>query len=273
MLLARSTHVLLKNILRPLKEPIIIFLYFYRFRPDRALKLLSQRRAARSQTNDMLVALCIDDDGTVVRVRAGTHDIDIFDQIFLMRDCAPPRRIDPQLIIDGGAHVGCSAISFARAFPRAQIIAVEADKNNYNLLKMNASAYKNISCVHGAIWRDSEPLIIENPESDPWDFRVAPLAGPECAPAVRGITIDELLTMSGKDQIDLLKLDIEGAEREVFLATCDSWLSSTLAIIIELHDRVQPGCSEAFFSAIDRFGFKVAHRSAYNITVVRHAPS
>ena len=51
--------------------------------------------------------------------------------------------------------------------------------------------------------------------------------------------------------IDLLKVDIEGAEKEVF-GTCD-WIGSVRCLVIELHDRFKPGCREAVSSATRGF--------------------
>ena len=54
----------------------------------------------------------------------------------------------------------------------------------------------------------------------------------------------------GLNSIDLLKIDIEGSEKEIFDLNCKGWLAATKAILIELHDRYVPGCSNAFFKAI-----------------------
>jgi FkbM family methyltransferase len=257
--------------LRPFLGQIKTALYFFRFRPDRAVRLVKKRQAALKPAPETLVELPIP--GAKVLVRAGTHDIDIFEQIFLMRDCAAPSTIHPELIIDGGAHIGCSAIWFALAFPNARIIAVEADKNNYDLLKRNVSAFKNITCVHGAIWGASGPVAIANPDQDPWGFTVRSVTDTSQASAIMGITIGDLLASSGENRIGLLKLDIEGAEREVFASRYESWLSATDAIMIELHDRYQPGCTESFFAAVNRFGFIPVKQSQHNVTVVRSAKS
>jgi hypothetical protein len=71
------------------------------------------------------------------------------------------------------------------------------------------------------------------------------------------------------ENIDLLKLDIEGAEREIFGASDLDWMARTNAIIIELHDRFRPGCEAAFFSAARRFGFEVTQRTTHNVLVQR----
>jgi hypothetical protein len=53
------------------------------------------------------------------------------------------------------------------------------------------------------------------------------------------------------DRVNLFKIDIEGAEYEVFSDPESSeWIASVDAIAIELHDRFRPGCSRAFFSRV-----------------------
>ena len=255
------------GLLRRHKRLIISGLYFARFRPDRALRNLLSKRAAEKLPRGARFAIEFGAKSPL-QLRAHTHDIDIFEQIFVLGDCYVPTKLSPQLIIDGGAHIGCSAITFAQAFPAARIIAVELDRANYELLKVNVAPYDRITCIHGAIWSHQGPLNIHNPLDDPWAFRVGEphkLGGS----VVEGITIDQLLKQAGNDRIGLLKLDIEAAEKEVFSSNYQSWLPKTDAIMIELHDRIQDGCSKAFYSAIGPFGFRLWRRSVHNVTVVR----
>ena len=72
---------------------------------------------------------------------------------------------------------------------------------------------------------------------------------------VKGITIPMILQMHGIDHIDILKLDIEGAEYRVFENNFDEWINKVDQIIIELHDRYQPGCAERFYRAIAAHSF------------------
>jgi hypothetical protein len=64
------------------------------------------------------------------------------------------------------------------------------------------------------------------------------------------VTIPELLARIPSGRINLLKIDIEGAERELFQANAGEWLSKVDVLVIELHDRFKQGCSKAFYSAI-----------------------
>jgi len=64
-------------------------------------------------------------------------------------------------------------------------------------------------------------------------------------------TVDDLLAEFSLPHIDILKLDIESAEKQLFSENYMSWLSKTRIILIELHDWMEPGCSRSFFTAIN----------------------
>ena len=69
---------------------------------------------------------------------------------------------------------------------------------------------------------------------------------------VRAVTVPEIMRQHDLPGIDLLKVDIEGSEMEVF-SHADTWIGSVNAISIELHDRFRPGCSSVFFQAVEDF--------------------
>jgi hypothetical protein len=58
------------------------------------------------------------------------------------------------------------------------------------------------------------------------------------------------------EYIDLLKIDIEGAESELFRSNYESWLSKTRAIVVEIHNHFNPMCSSTLEKALSQFGFK-----------------
>ncbi|MGH9817446.1 MAG: FkbM family methyltransferase [Candidatus Acidiferrales bacterium] len=72
---------------------------------------------------------------------------------------------------------------------------------------------------------------------------------------VSTITMDEIPRRADNNFIDLLKIDIEGAERGVFSGGAE-WLQRRVGlIVIEPHDRFKPGCAKAFYDAIAHFDF------------------
>lgn len=73
--------------------------------------------------------------------------------------------------------------------------------------------------------------------------------------AVKAVSIKDIMEQYSFDRIDILKIDIEGAEIELFKNNYDDWLPSVRVLIIELHDRMRKGCSKTFFDALSKYNF------------------
>jgi hypothetical protein len=65
--------------------------------------------------------------------------------------------------------------------------------------------------------------------------------------------------------IDFLKMNIEGSEKEVFTKNYESWLPKTTAMLIELHDGKNAGCSSTVFNTIQQYNFAVAETASYGV--------
>ena len=160
-----------------------------------------------------------------------------------------------RFVIDAGAHIGLATVQFATWFPDARIVAIEPSERNLAVLRRNAAAYPNVSVIHGALWSRNTALEMENPDSNSTGFRVREA---ERGPIV-GITIPELMRRFRVAEIDLLKMDIEGTEKEIFEASTEEWLPKTRTICIELHDWLRSGCAYAFYSKIFSRRFNQYH--------------
>jgi FkbM family methyltransferase len=171
------------------------------------------------------------------------------------------------VIFDIGANVGYASVYFATRFPRARIIAVEPEASNFALLERNTAAFPNVTPVHAALWPHAARLAIGNPNDDSWAFQVNESAG-SAGDSVRGVSMDQLLEEHDVSRIDILKIDIEGAEKEVFEPGCESWLAKTRVLVVELHDWFREGCGTAFYAATSRFPFK-HFSSGENVVLVR----
>lgn len=158
----------------------------------------------------------------------------------------------PRFMIDAGAHIGLASVFLARRYPQATIVAIEPEQRNYELLCRNVRNLPNVRPVRAALWSHHTTLRIANPGAETWAFRVADGNRGEVVPTV---TVEDVTTMFGADRIDVLKLDIEGAEREV-LSTAVSWIDRTEVLIVELHDRFRPGCSDALERATASLPFE-----------------
>jgi FkbM family methyltransferase len=147
-----------------------------------------------------------------------------------------------------------SALYFARRFPQAQIISIEPDPANGALLQHNTRDYPQVQTIQKGIWSKSGHLRIRDKMADANAFQVEWAAEPG-TDTLSAISLEEILANSGVDVLDIVKLDIEGAEKEVFRAGYESWLPKTRLLIVELHDRMVPGCSKSLFDAVSKYDF------------------
>ena len=163
---------------------------------------------------------------------------------------------NPQVIFDCGAHIGTAAVYFTNKYPEAQIYSVEPEVNNYKLLIYNTIFYDNIHPIRGAIWdKENKLLEVQNNGFGRAGFMMkeTDVIGRDDT-IVDSYTIPQLMKVANCDTIDLLKIDIEGSEKELFEgANVHDWLCKVRVLAIELHDRMKLGCSNAFFRAMSKY--------------------
>jgi FkbM family methyltransferase len=185
--------------------------------------------------------------------RHGTSDIPVIRQIFVRREYLMLEELkDVKTILDVGANIGAAAVYLLHLFPDAKLIAIEPAPGNFAVLQKNLASYQGrATAVPAALWSSETNLQIQRGafrDGLDWSIQVKP-ADPATSATVPGITMPQLLASQNLDQIDLLKIDIEGAERELFAART-TWLSQVRTICIELHD---DPCRATFQNALAPF--------------------
>ena len=136
------------------------------------------------------------------------------------------------------------------------------------MLTFNTAFYDNVHPLKSALW-DKETFI----RVEDRGFGVATYMTFETtaddSDAFKTTTVAKLLADSGFDEIDLLKVDIEGAEKEVFAAPdVDEWLPKVRVLVIKLHDRMKRGCSHEVFKAISKHKY-FFHLNGENLIFIR----
>jgi len=130
-------------------------------------------------------------------------------------------------IIDGGANIGLSVIYLKQLYPTAQVLAFEPDHEIYEVLNANVGHYSNVRTVKAALWSSNGSLQFMAEGS--WAGRLCQ-PGDESTYCVPTVRLWEYLDRP----IDLLKLDIEGAEAQV-LFDCADRLWSVDHLFFEYH--------------------------------------
>lgn len=205
-----------------------------------------------------------------ITLRSRTTDILVYEKIFIREEYRWSRIFRPDsIIVDAGANIGLSSIFFARQYPGGRVIAIEPEASNYRLLLENCAAYSSIIPIPAALWGMDTTLEMA-PQDTPahWSFQFQTARGTAAAPQipVRGVTLNSIMKEYHIDRVDLLKLDVEGAEVEI-LAGPPDWIKQVDAIWIELHERLKPGCLAAL-SAIRPY-FDDEQRIGENILLSR----
>ncbi len=188
------------------------------------------------------------------QLRPGTTDIAIFKQLFFNRCYDLPYPFAPATIIDAGANIGLACVFFAKRFPDARIVALEPEAGNYQLLKKNTSALPNVACLRSALWPREELLDVTDPGLGAAGFAVDASAAGE----VPAYTVNKIMDQFEMTTVDILKIDIEGSEAELFSEGADVWLRKTKCLIIEVHDEIRQGCSNALFAALAPLNFRMS---------------
>jgi FkbM family methyltransferase len=153
-----------------------------------------------------------------------------FYSIFVLKHYTFDSKTNSPVIIDCGANIGLSIIFFKSIFPNSRIIAFEADPTIYKILEKNILAYelKGITLINKAVWSEETiiPFISEGADAGRIDLQCK-----EQTAMVSTIRLSEFLK---KGEIDLLKIDVEGAETEI-IKECSNYLRNTRLAFVEFH--------------------------------------
>ena len=168
-------------------------------------------------------------------------------------------------ILDLGGNIGLSVRYFLQLYPAARITVVEPDTGNLDLLRLNckdAIATGQVIPVRAfAAAKDGEAAIDRSDQ--PWGFKKRDSNDnpPPNSEMISCVSIPTLVGTAKFDHIDLLKVDIEGAEKELF-ANCRDWIYLVRHIAIETHS---PYTVEDFYNALraSDWPFEVVHEIRY----------
>jgi FkbM family methyltransferase len=166
-------------------------------------------------------------------------------------------------IIDAGANIGLASVYFANTFPTARIIAIEPEVGNFRMLVRNTQAYPNVTPIQMALWKSDGQLSVGLPDpptgaSGEWSFVVSNSGSGQ---TVEALTLETITRRFAISFVDILKIDIEGPEKEVFEA-CD-WANSVGFVMIETHDRFRDGCGAAVDSALVGFSRSAKRHTSF----------
>ena len=133
------------------------------------------------------------------------------------------------IIFDCGANVGTSCLYFKQLFPNAKIKAFEADPMIAKILQSNLlkNGINDVEIINKAVWIDNDGIEFGSEGADGGSINAS-----NNKIKIESIRLKDFLDK--EEKIDLLKIDIEGAEYQV-LKDCRESLSSVKNLFVEYH--------------------------------------
>lgn len=187
-------------------------------------------------------------DGNLYDVDVSRRDLTPYPAVWIEKEYEPDPRFVPRpggLVVDIGAQVGFFAVRAARAAPGVRVLAIEPDPVSYRKLvsAIEANRLANVRAIQCAI-TDREGTLDFVGAARSVDSRLLPgsQVGRRLAEeagafttSVRGTTLRQILAEQNEDNVDFLKIDVEGAELAI-LQVADEILSRTRVAVVEIHD-------------------------------------
>ena len=181
--------------------------------------------------------------GQPVYYRTSTSDMTLIYEVLLKSghksEYYLPSDFNPKVILDIGANIGITSIYLTNKFPNAKIFSFEPLLENYDILKKNTENYKNIKVFNFGLGQKDEALDIflsddsENFGGGSFFPEVGGASNSKVKCEIRNI--QNTLTGLNVKEIDLIKIDTEGAEFDILTSLNKKYLEGVKWITGELH--------------------------------------
>lgn len=170
-------------------------------------------------------------------------------------------------IIDAGANIGDETLRFRIHNPNAMIIAIEPSRANFEVLRKNFENDTKVELINKGLWSKECNLKIKQISNSYESFTVEETTEKENGDTIiSAITVDQIMSNYNIHEIDILKLDIEGAERELFTSECKNWFPKVNCFIFEVSDLNQCITQSLYKNLKDEYNSFI---SGENIVLIR----
>ena len=203
----------------------------------------------QSPTDEILeLHLTKDFGGRPLHVRKWGTDPVTFDEVFVKHVYRPvvEHIKECRTLLDVGSNIGLATIYLTRHF-RCEAMCVEPNPETFAVLSKNLSGSAQL--LNAAVWSEDCMLTPEFKDARFSTSYMKPGGG-----NIPGIPMAGLIAKSGFDTVDVVKMDVEGAEVEAFRGD-HSWLRKVRALAIEFHGDSRRDM--AFDAVMAKYGFQV----------------
>lgn len=189
--------------------------------------------------------------GRNVALRPHTVDRQVWADTYTGRYHLPPKPFNPSTVLDLGCNIGLTIAHYQVIWPDAKIVGVEMDHGCAELARLNVPG---VTILERAV-SGSSGLGSYNPDARSDSFSLGG-SGQEVQVYDLGTTIVD--AFGEGVTVDFVKMDIEGAEWDVF--SDGSWVDLVDALLVELHDSgTSPEIVARGIEALTGLGYHAVH--------------
>lgn len=131
-------------------------------------------------------------------------------------------------MIDAGAYIGDTAAYFLSRFPSLRVVALEPSASSREIASENLKPYGDRVILLGKALLSSEGSVHFRGEGTGASIG-------DSGSVVECVSLPWLMEKYLIPHVDILKMDIEGAEGAIFKDRPEEWLKKTDVLIIEIH--------------------------------------
>jgi FkbM family methyltransferase len=173
------------------------------------------------------------------------------------------------LILDCGANLGMASLYFKWLYPAARVVAFEPDPDTFQLLAKNiGSNGLDIRAHNCALWDKDDDLDFFIDEREPGSLLMSAYESRTNGKCIR--VPARRLSSFIEEQVDFLKIDVEGSEQRILKELVDSGkIASIRQMVVEYHHRIAHHKSSLaeFLGLLEQAGFEYQiHGVLYPVT-------
>lgn len=170
------------------------------------------------------------------------------------------------VVVDAGANVGLFSIQIARRAPAARVIAIEPEQQCFECLQANLRAFSltNVEVHRLGLGRHTGFAEIEKAARSLDNRLVNFAAKPKGSDSVAIVSMDDLFDRLVLNEVELLKMDIEGSEYDVFSNVHTETLTKIKTLVAEFHDNIRDGTLKVIRDRLSE---------THNIEILSHKPA
>lgn len=198
--------------------------------------------------------------GASIAIRPKSSDIYVLWSTFIRKRHLPPElpdRSEPKVIWDLGSNIGLTVAHVASLYPDASVVGVELDESNVRLCERNIGPWsERCTVLQGAVWPTDGEVHYEVELGHEHGLRASsdPRLDGSMGASAPAYSLNTLLREhAAANGVDYVKMDIEGAEREVLRRNTE-WARRVRVIKVEVHE---PYSIDDCRADLERVGFTV----------------